>query len=99
MSSTAKKIQILNAEIKDNMMKNVMEVARVKRQALQQAIEEIKEHKRKNKLLYRKYYIAQKDCDDYIREQLEDEDICDIIKGYFEVDISDLFYNKIKRDN
>ena len=67
-----------------------------KRRRLKEAIEAIREHKRKNKALYRAYYLADEDLRSEVAKHKEDKLTYDCVKHFQEVDTSDIFYKTSK---
>ena len=70
-----------------------------KRKEVQDAVNAIKEHKRKQKLLYRTYYSKQQAlsrCKQYMHENYENEFFMECVDMLPEVDVSDIFYDRKK---
>ena len=67
-----------------------------KRRRLCESIEAIKEHKRKNKALYRAYYLADEDLGTTIKGFEGDAMIYGCVKHFRDVDTSDIFYKAKK---
>ena len=79
--------------------KYLLEKTRGKKDQVLEAVKLIKDHKKKQRALYRSYYQLKEDLDAWIDEFKEQDDDYAILKMYCEIDDQDIFYEKKRKLN
>lgn len=77
--------------------KDIFKTAANKRQKVLDAISDIKALKKKQKDLYRAFYVAEEDLRDFMNSQ-KGHDYFFAMEHFGEVDTSEIFYKTRKRD-
>ena len=77
-----------------SLSKYLLEKTQGKKERVKEAMELIKQHKRKQKMLYRSYYLMKEELQDWINEFKGQGSEYELLKLMCELDESDIFYEK-----